>query len=93
MGKAVAEIASLRRELAFASADAQGGCFAVEENPGPPETGIVLTEEQRRIFDGAIASIGKGKPVLVKGVTGSGKTEIYLELAARAMSERKISLW
>lgn len=91
--KAALETESLRRELALASADAQGGCFAVEENPGPPETGIVLTEEQRRIFDGAIASIGKGKPVLVKGVTGSGKTEIYLELAARAMSEGKNVLY
>lgn len=91
--KAVLETESLRRELALASADAQGGCFAVEENPGPPETGIVLTEEQRRIYDGAIASIGKGKPVLVKGVTGSGKTEIYLELAARAMSEGKNVLY
>lgn len=91
--KAALETESLRRELVLASADAQGGCFAVEENPGPPETGIVLTEEQRRIFDGAIASIGKGKPVLVKGVTGSGKTEIYLELAARAMSEGKNVLY
>lgn len=91
--KAALETESLRRELALATADAQGGCFAVEENPGPPETGIVLTEEQRRIFDGAIASIGKGKPVLVKGVTGSGKTEIYLELAARAMSEGKNVLY
>lgn len=91
--KAALETESLRRELALASADAQGGCFAVEENPGPPETGIVLTEEQRRIYDGAIASIGKGKPVLVKGVTGSGKTEIYLELAARAMSEGKNVLY
>lgn len=91
--KAVLETESLRRELALASADAQDGCFAVEENPGPPETGIVLTEEQRRIYDGAIASIGKGKPVLVKGVTGSGKTEIYLELAARAMSEGKNVLY
>lgn len=91
--KAAQETESLRRELALASADAQGGCFAVEENPGPPETGIVLTEEQRRIYDGAIASIGKGKPVLVKGVTGSGKTEIYLELAARAMSEGKNVLY
>lgn len=91
--KAALETESLRRELALASADAQGGCFAVEENPGPPETGIVLTEEQRRVYDGAIASIGKGKPVLVKGVTGSGKTEIYLELAARAMSEGKNVLY
>lgn len=91
--KAALETESLRRELVLASADAQGGCFAVEENPGPPETGIVLTEEQRRIYDGAIASIGKGKPVLVKGVTGSGKTEIYLELAARAMSEGKNVLY
>lgn len=91
--KAALETESLRRELMLASADAQGGCFAVEENPGPPETGIVLTEEQRRIYDGAIASIGKGKPVLVKGVTGSGKTEIYLELAARAMSEGKNVLY
>jgi primosomal protein N' (replication factor Y) len=40
-----------------------------------------LTADQRRVLKGIIASISaeSGQPILVHGVTGSGKTEIYIQ--------------
>ena len=56
-------------------------------------TEIRLTEAQETTYRQALEAFGEGKPVLIKGVTGSGKTEIYLELARKAMSEGKNVLY
>ena len=47
--------------------------------PGPP---IVLSQEQQAAFDRILALTETGKPeaVLLEGVTGSGKTQVYLRL-------------
>ncbi len=42
------------------------------------------TDDQRRIVD-AIASAPRDPPVLIEGVTGSGKTLVYLELLRRVV--------
>ncbi|MEE8398348.1 MAG: DEAD/DEAH box helicase family protein, partial [Desulfobacterales bacterium] len=45
-----------------------------------------LTREQTRVVDTIEASIGKGsKTYLLAGVTGSGKTEVYMQLAERTI--------
>ncbi len=50
----------------------------------------VLTEEQNQAFD-ILDSLRKqkGKVGLLNGVTGSGKTEIYIELAKKTLEEGK----
>ena len=50
----------------------------------PPE----LTTEQQDVVSAVELAMGKGyKPFLLKGVTGSGKTEVYLQLADRMMQK------
>ena len=50
----------------------------------PPE----LTPEQQDVVSAVELAMGKGyKPFLLKGVTGSGKTEVYLHLAERMIQK------
>ena len=51
-----------------------------------------LTEEQRKALDEICADVQGFRPWLLEGVTGSGKTEIYLELIQRALRDGKQSL-
>ncbi len=56
----------------------------VEPDCGPPR----LMEEQRAALEAVNAAIGGGfSAFLLNGVTGSGKTEVYLQAAAHAMSK------
>jgi primosomal protein N' (replication factor Y) len=41
---------------------------------------ILLTEAQQKAYEGIKAGFGEDKPVLLHGVTSSGKTEIYIKL-------------
>ena len=47
---------------------------------------VSLTPVQNSAFDEIQVAFGSGKPVLIQGVTGSGKTEIYVKLAQEALS-------
>jgi primosomal protein N' (replication factor Y) len=53
----------------------------------------ILTDEQADALT-TILSAGEGfHPFLLQGVTGSGKTEIYLRLAERALQQGRQTLW
>ncbi|MDQ6692389.1 MAG: primosomal protein N', partial [Candidatus Dormibacteraeota bacterium] len=56
--------------------------------PGPPEVPRPLTDDQRA----AVAMIRKSSRVLVHGVTGSGKTEVYLAAAEAARVDGRQTL-
>lgn len=54
-----------------------------------------LTDEQRKAYEQIVSGMnlpGEKKPVLIRGVTGSGKTEIYLRVVALALEMGKQAL-
>ena len=70
---------------------------AVQRDPHADETfiattNLILNEEQTsalRLAREAMAEPDSAKPILLHGVTGSGKTEIYLQAIKIALEERK----
>ena len=54
---------------------------------------IQLTDTQRKAFDEIKAGFEENKPVLLHGVTSSGKTEIYIKLIKEAIDKGKQVLY
>jgi len=52
-----------------------------------PDAAPALTADQESVVTGVCAALGRGfRSFLLNGVTGSGKTEVYLRVAAHAMA-------
>ena len=58
-----------------------------------PTSSIQLTEAQQRAFNGVHEGFESEQPVLLHGVTSSGKTEIYIKLIQEAIDEGKQVLY
>ncbi len=54
---------------------------------------IALSEPQAKAYTDVKRHFKSGRPVMLNGVTGSGKTEIYMKLADDALSEGKNVLY
>jgi primosomal protein N' (replication factor Y) len=51
---------------------------------------VILTDEQQRAVDTIVATIGSpGKPFLIHGITGSGKTHVYIDLARKVLEQKR----
>jgi len=77
---------------------AQG--WARAATPGPPAlteapraaAGPPLNDEQAAAVDAILASLGRYQPLLLLGITGSGKTEVYLQAIAAALARETQAL-
>lgn len=63
------------------------------EMKGARETAITLTPAQEEAYSGITKVFESGKPALLRGVTGSGKTEIYLKLAQETLAKGRNVLY
>lgn len=54
---------------------------------------VALTDVQQKAYERIIGGFRSGKPVLLHGVTGSGKTEIYTRLAQETINSGKNVLY
>ncbi|MDI6453403.1 replication restart helicase PriA [Peloplasma aerotolerans] len=50
---------------------------------------VVLTDEQQNVVNQIVNSLDKQETFLLKGITGSGKTEVYLEVISKVIEQNK----
>jgi primosomal protein N' (replication factor Y) len=96
--------ATSRTEVRGSAPDPAQGADAAEQPddksaPAPPTAGgarsaeeRTLTAYQRAAVEGIAATLGRFAPHLLLGVTGSGKTEVYLQVIDRALRAGKQAL-
>nr|WP_325212258.1 primosomal protein N' [uncultured Oscillibacter sp.] len=77
--------------LVFSEMEQLRVSLPVNVEPGPP---IVLNEEQQQAFDGLreLAAAGRTSGALLQGVTGSGKTQVYLRLVQEILSKGRTAI-
>jgi primosomal protein N' (replication factor Y) (superfamily II helicase) len=74
------------RKLDAAGIAQRVGRLRAVPTPGAPSERPALTTEQAAVLD-ALAGCTDDRPVLLHGVTGSGKTEVYLRQADRVLAQ------
>ena len=67
----------------------------IAQPPGEPSghRALALTPEQQGAVDAVLERFDAFHPVLLQGVTGSGKTEVYLRLIGEALARGKQALF
>jgi len=63
--------------------------YRLNTNNEVEEKKITLNEEQRNVVDIVLSNLNYFKPYLLHGVTGSGKTEVYMNIIDEVLKQNK----
>ena len=66
---------------------------AMDAGANEPEAAPALTQDQRRALETCLSNVDGFLPVLLHGVTGSGKTEVYLRLIEEVLARGRQALF
>ncbi|HHQ41125.1 MAG TPA: primosomal protein N' [Chromatiales bacterium] len=88
MAAAAAAARGWRRTLEALARRGWARLEAAAPAPAPPPAprGVALTDEQRRAAGAVAAALGRFEAFVLEGVTGSGKTEVYLAAVEAAVA-------
>lgn len=83
----------LKAALPALTASPASGKTPSKFSKGSGDGGVSLTPAQKEAGEQIEAAFSENKPVLLNGVTGSGKTEIYILLASKTLAAGKDVLY
>ena len=66
--------------------------YRINKEEARVENKVVLTVDQKRCFDEISDHLSEDKTFLLHGVTGSGKTEVYMHLIDKVVSSNKCAI-
>ena len=88
------DISRSKKALGTAEKNAEAAKAGLNLNTSElPECKVKLTEAQRNALEQIVTGFEAKKPVMLHGATGSGKTEIYIKAAHKALSKGKNVLY
>lgn len=61
--------------------------YRIKDESKPIKSNIILTEQQKEVLNKIVYD--KFRPYLIYGVTGSGKTEVYMNMIENVLKEKK----
>lgn len=70
--------------------EVQREVYRINDNIIENDKRVTLTEEQNNVVNCVVNSMNKFQPFLLYGVTGSGKTEVYMNIIEKIIKEKEV---